>query len=347
MSIPPYEPPKSAPSPGAGNTLLCPKCAGVMKTYERNGIHLEQCDTCRGIFLDFGELESLTQMENRFVQAAPPPAASACSTGTTTAPAGAIAATSTTASRGSAGCSSPASPSGRTRPSTRLASRRSRRVRLPSPPPGRRRPARTARAPATGRRGQRGSVGVLVRLQKHRPVVVGDQPGRPERQPAGRGPKRGHRPRDRRRRSAATARSATAGRAGRDASRRAPTSTADPVSRPARPRRAVRRLPAGRSSLGRLRSASTARRSRCGQPCAGVRGRHRLGVQPGEQSAGLGPRDVFRLGTTVSTRGQRVRHVVPTRWGTTSSGDRKEPDSAAMRSRVVSALGSVPGRCSL
>ena len=44
-----------------------------MKTYERNGIHLEQCDTCRGIFLDFGELESLTQMENRFVQAAPPP----------------------------------------------------------------------------------------------------------------------------------------------------------------------------------------------------------------------------------------------------------------------------------
>jgi uncharacterized protein len=73
MSIPPYEPPKSAPSPGAGTTLLCPKCAGVMKTYERNGVHLEQCDTCRGIFLDFGELESLTQMENRFAQAPPPP----------------------------------------------------------------------------------------------------------------------------------------------------------------------------------------------------------------------------------------------------------------------------------
>ena len=73
MSIPPYEPPNSPPSPGAANTLLCPKCAGVMKTYERNGIHLEQCDTCRGIFLDFGELEALPQMENRFVQAAPPP----------------------------------------------------------------------------------------------------------------------------------------------------------------------------------------------------------------------------------------------------------------------------------
>ena len=74
MSIPPYEPPKPPSStPGVGNTLLCPKCAGIMKTYERNGVHLEQCDTCRGIFLDFGELESMTQMENRFVQAAPPP----------------------------------------------------------------------------------------------------------------------------------------------------------------------------------------------------------------------------------------------------------------------------------
>jgi uncharacterized protein len=36
-------------------------------------VHLEQCDTCKGIFLDFGELESMTQMENRFVQTAPPP----------------------------------------------------------------------------------------------------------------------------------------------------------------------------------------------------------------------------------------------------------------------------------
>jgi len=46
-----------------------------MRTYERNGIHLEQCDTCRGIFLDFGELEALTQLESRFMQApaAPPP----------------------------------------------------------------------------------------------------------------------------------------------------------------------------------------------------------------------------------------------------------------------------------
>lgn len=74
MSIPPYQPPSSTSS-GAVGTLKCPKCAGSMRTYERNGIHLEQCDSCRGIFLDFGELEALTQMENRFVQAAPPPPA--------------------------------------------------------------------------------------------------------------------------------------------------------------------------------------------------------------------------------------------------------------------------------
>jgi hypothetical protein len=47
-----------------------------MRTYERNGVHLEQCDTCRGIFLDFGELEALTKMEAKLAQpAAPPPQA--------------------------------------------------------------------------------------------------------------------------------------------------------------------------------------------------------------------------------------------------------------------------------
>lgn len=72
MSIPPYEPPKAPTTSNIGSTLLCPKCAGLMRTYERNGVHLEQCDTCRGIFLDFGELESLIQMENRFMPGPPP-----------------------------------------------------------------------------------------------------------------------------------------------------------------------------------------------------------------------------------------------------------------------------------
>lgn len=51
--------------------LKCPKCPGTMHTYERKGVQIEQCDTCRGIFLDFGELESLSRLEGQ-MQAPPP-----------------------------------------------------------------------------------------------------------------------------------------------------------------------------------------------------------------------------------------------------------------------------------
>jgi Zn-finger nucleic acid-binding protein len=44
-----------------------------MRTYDRKGIHIEQCDNCRGIFLDYGELESLTQLESQWRQAPTPP----------------------------------------------------------------------------------------------------------------------------------------------------------------------------------------------------------------------------------------------------------------------------------
>lgn len=53
----------------------CPKCRGTMRTYDRHGVHIEQCDNCRGVFLDYGELESLTAMEARWSQQAPPPPA--------------------------------------------------------------------------------------------------------------------------------------------------------------------------------------------------------------------------------------------------------------------------------
>ncbi|RVX40080.1 hypothetical protein EDD27_2467 [Nonomuraea polychroma] len=54
--------------------MQCPKCRGNMRTYERNGVHIEQCDNCRGIFLDYGELETLTRMETQYHAAPPPPA---------------------------------------------------------------------------------------------------------------------------------------------------------------------------------------------------------------------------------------------------------------------------------
>jgi uncharacterized protein len=44
--------------------LTCPKCHGTMRTYERNGVHVDQCTECRGIFLDRGELERLIDAEN-------------------------------------------------------------------------------------------------------------------------------------------------------------------------------------------------------------------------------------------------------------------------------------------
>ncbi len=59
--------PHGAPPPA--QALVCPKCRASMRTYERNGVHIDQCEGCRGIFLDFGELESLLQLESRL---APP-----------------------------------------------------------------------------------------------------------------------------------------------------------------------------------------------------------------------------------------------------------------------------------
>lgn len=53
--------------------LTCPKCAGAMRTYERNGITIDQCNECRGIFLDRGELERLIEAEDvHYGQAAAP-----------------------------------------------------------------------------------------------------------------------------------------------------------------------------------------------------------------------------------------------------------------------------------
>ena len=43
-----------------------------MQTVDRNGIHVEQCQGCRGIFLDRGELEQMVTAEQRY-NAPPPP----------------------------------------------------------------------------------------------------------------------------------------------------------------------------------------------------------------------------------------------------------------------------------
>ena len=52
--------------------LTCPKCHGTMRTYERNGVHVDQCSDCRGIFLDRGELDRLIDAENAWHGGAAP-----------------------------------------------------------------------------------------------------------------------------------------------------------------------------------------------------------------------------------------------------------------------------------
>jgi uncharacterized protein len=51
--------------------LICPKCQGTMRTYERSGINVDQCADCRGIFLDRGELEHLVDAEQRWQRREP------------------------------------------------------------------------------------------------------------------------------------------------------------------------------------------------------------------------------------------------------------------------------------
>jgi len=47
-------------------SLTCPKCQGAMRSYERNGVTIDQCIECRGVFLDSGELQHLIDAENRW-----------------------------------------------------------------------------------------------------------------------------------------------------------------------------------------------------------------------------------------------------------------------------------------
>jgi Zn-finger nucleic acid-binding protein len=46
------------------SAMRCPKCQGAMRSYERNGVTIDQCTECRGVFLDRGELERLIDAES-------------------------------------------------------------------------------------------------------------------------------------------------------------------------------------------------------------------------------------------------------------------------------------------
>ncbi|MFE3458996.1 zf-TFIIB domain-containing protein [Nocardiopsis aegyptia] len=52
--------------------MICPKCQGHMRTFDRHGVHIERCEGCQGIFLDRGELEAIANAEQRHYGAVPP-----------------------------------------------------------------------------------------------------------------------------------------------------------------------------------------------------------------------------------------------------------------------------------
>lgn len=52
--------------------VFCPKDQATMQRIERNGITIERCPECGGIFLDRGELERLIEAEAAYMRGAAP-----------------------------------------------------------------------------------------------------------------------------------------------------------------------------------------------------------------------------------------------------------------------------------
>lgn len=44
-------------------TMSCPRCEGQLHEREYDDVHIDQCDTCQGIWLDAGEFEHLVRQE--------------------------------------------------------------------------------------------------------------------------------------------------------------------------------------------------------------------------------------------------------------------------------------------
>ena len=53
--------------------LMCPNDNAPMQTLERSGVQFDMCPTCRGVWLDRGELEKLMEAANQDARAAAPP----------------------------------------------------------------------------------------------------------------------------------------------------------------------------------------------------------------------------------------------------------------------------------
>ena len=46
------------------SSMSCPRCDGTLKTNNFEGVDIDTCDKCGGVWLDSGELEQLTKHES-------------------------------------------------------------------------------------------------------------------------------------------------------------------------------------------------------------------------------------------------------------------------------------------
>jgi Zn-finger nucleic acid-binding protein len=53
--------------------LMCPNDDAAMQTLERGGVQFDMCPTCRGVWLDRGELEKLMESATQEGRASAPP----------------------------------------------------------------------------------------------------------------------------------------------------------------------------------------------------------------------------------------------------------------------------------
>ncbi len=53
--------------------LMCPNCQASMQSITRTGVEFDMCPTCRGVWLDRGELEKLVTMGHDETHAQPAP----------------------------------------------------------------------------------------------------------------------------------------------------------------------------------------------------------------------------------------------------------------------------------
>ena len=57
--------------------MLCPTCKTPLTMSERQGIEIDYCPTCRGVWLDRGELDKIIERSAAGQPVAPPPAGGA------------------------------------------------------------------------------------------------------------------------------------------------------------------------------------------------------------------------------------------------------------------------------